>query len=144
MSAIWRENNRHWDELADVNTLTQLIGTGHPTQREYLGCLTGDVDRDTLWVERLAPAVDLRQLQFAVSGSCDRLPRLVGAWHTHPYRADSVGRAVKERGLSPLDLTTFARASDVVTIVVWDADSLDAAAKAPDGTVRHPVPLVVR
>jgi hypothetical protein len=144
MSAIWKENNRHWDELADVNTLTQLIGTGRPTQREYLGCLTGSVDRDTLWIEGLAPAANLRQLQLAVSGSCDSVPHLVGTWHTHPYRADSAGHALKERGLSPLDLTTFARARDLVTVVVWDVDSLEAAAKAPDGSLRHPAPLLVR
>jgi hypothetical protein len=144
MSAIWKENNRHWDELADVNTLTQLIGTGRPTQREYLGFLTGRVDRDTVWIDGLAPATNLRQLQLAVSGSCDSVPDLVGTWHTHPYRADSAGHALKERSLSPLDLTTFARARDLVTVVVWDVDSLDAAAKAPDGSVRHPAPLVVR
>jgi hypothetical protein len=48
MSAIWVENNRHWNELADQNTLTQLLGTGRPTQREYLGCLVGEVARETL------------------------------------------------------------------------------------------------
>jgi hypothetical protein len=144
MSAIWKEGNRHWDELADVNTLTQMIGTGHPTQREYLGCLAGRVDRDTLWIERLAPAADLRQLQFAVSGSCNGVAGVVGTWHTHPYRADSAGSAVKERGLSTLDLTTFADAKVVVMLVVWDADSLDVAAKDVDGSVRHPLPLVLR
>src|SRR5207247_2633278 len=39
MSAVWIQNNRHWDELAGQNTLTQLLGTGTPSQREYLGCL---------------------------------------------------------------------------------------------------------
>jgi hypothetical protein len=68
MAVIWKENNRHWDELADVNTLAQLIGTGRPTQREYLGCLTGRVDRDTVWVDGLAPAANLRQLQLAGPG----------------------------------------------------------------------------
>ena len=34
MSALWVENNRHWDELADQNTLTQLLGSGKPTQRD--------------------------------------------------------------------------------------------------------------
>lgn len=144
MSAMWKENNRHWDELADVNTLTQLLGTGAPTQREYLGCLTGAADRDTVWVEGLVPAADLRQLQFAVSGNCDRVPRLLGTWHTHPYRADSAGRALKERGLSRLDLATFAQARDRVMVVVWDVDSLDVAVRAPDGGVRHPAALLVR
>jgi hypothetical protein len=144
MSGIWVENNRHWDELADQNTLTQLLGTGKPTQREYLGCLTGDVAGDTLFVRRLLHARNLKQLQFAVAGDCDRVQDLVGTFHTHPYRADSAGRAVKERGLSAMDLRTFAGGSDVVTMVMWDLDSLDIAAKSSDGSVRHPVPLAVR
>ena len=144
MSAVWVENNRHWDELADQNTLTQLLGTGKPTQREYLGCLAGEAVRDTLFVRRLVAAADLRQLQFAVAGNCDGVDQLVGAFHTHPYRADSAGHAVKERGLSSLDLRTFAAGSDLIAMVMWDVDSLDVAAKGADGGVRHPVPLAVR
>src|SRR6266581_2622198 len=100
MSAVWIQNNRHWDELAGQNTLTQLLGTGRPTQREYLGCLAGEVANDTLWVRELQSAADLKQLQFAVAGNCDQVDRLVGTWHTHPYRAGPDGRALKERGLS--------------------------------------------
>jgi hypothetical protein len=144
MSALWVENNRHWDELADQNTLTQLLGSGRPTQREYLGCLTGDVAGDTLFVRLLVHAKHLKQLQFAVAGDCDGVERLVGTFHTHPYRADPAGRALKERGLSAMDLKTFAAAPDIVTMVMWDLDSLDVATKAPDGGVRHPVPLAVR
>jgi len=144
MSALWVENNRHWDELADQNTLTQLLGTGKPTQREYLGCLAGDVAGDTLFVRRLVHAEHLKQLQFAVAGDCDGVEHLVGTFHTHPYRADSAGRAVKERGLSTMDLETFAAATDLVTMVMWDLDSLDVATKAVDGRVRHPVAVQVR
>lgn len=145
MSAVWVANNRHWDELADQNTLTQLLGAGKPTQREYLGCLRGEIARDTLWVQGLVSADDLKQLQFAVSGNCDAVDRFVGSWHTHPYRADAAGRAVKERGLSALDLATFASTSwELVTFVMWDVDSLDVAAKGPGGSVRHPAPLAVR
>lgn len=144
MSAIWLANNRHWDELADENTLTQLLGAGRPTQREYLGCLVGRVLHDTLFVEGLAAAAHLRQLQFAVAGDCDDVAGLVGTFHTHPYRADPAGRPLKERGLSRMDLDTFAAARDLVAMVMWDVDSLDVAAKFPDGTVRHPAPFVVR
>lgn len=144
MSALWVENNRHWDELADQNTLTQLLGTGRPTQLEYLGCLAGDVARDTLFVRRLVRAENLKRLQFAVAGTCKGVEQLVGAFHTHPYRADSAGRALKERGLSPMDLRTFAAAPDLITVVMWDRDSVDVAAKGADGLVRHPVPLTVR
>src|SRR5438034_11066926 len=144
MSALWVENNRHWDELADQNTLTQLLGTGKPTQREYLGCLMGDVAGDTLFVRRLVHAEHLKQLQFAVAGDCDGVEHLVGTFHTHPYRADSEGRAVKERGLSPMDLETFTAATDLVTMVMWDLDSLDVATKAANGSVRHPAAVRVR
>lgn len=144
MSGLWVQNNRHWDDLAGENTLTQLLGTGKPTQREYLGCLVGEATADTLFVRGLVEAKDLKQLQFAVAGNCDGVAQLVGTFHTHPYRADSAGRAVKERGLSRLDLATFAAASDAVTIVMWDLDSLDVAAKAIDGSVRHPTPFALR
>jgi len=144
MSALWVENNRHWDELGDQNTLTQLLGSGKPTQREYLGCLVGDVSGDTLFIRRLVPAEHLKQLQFAVAGDCDSVERLVGSFHTHPYRADPAGRAVKERGLSAMDLKTFAAAPDMVTMVMWDLDSLEAATKAVDGSVRHPAAVQIR
>ncbi len=144
MSAVWVVNNRHWDELADQNTLTQLLGTGKPTQREYLGCLTGEVQGDTLFVRRLEPAADLKQLQFAVAGTCDGVAQLVGTFHTHPYRAGPSGRPLKERGLSTMDLQTFAQGPDLVALVMWDRDSLDVATKAADGSVRHPAPLTLR
>ena len=144
MSAVWIQNNRHWDELAGQNTLTQLLGTGKPTQREYLGCLAGEVANDTLWVRELLAAAELKQLQFAVAGNCDQVDHLVGTWHTHPYRAGPDGGALKERGLSALDLATFAAARDLISVVMWDMDSIDVAAKAPDGSVRHPVALSPR
>src|SRR3989442_1638363 len=141
---VGTKNTRHWDELAGVNTLTQLLGTAKPTQREYLGCLAGDVAHDTLWVRELLSADQLRQLQFAVAGNCNQVDRLIGTWHTHPYRAGPDGRALKERGLSAMDLETFAAARDLVTIVMWDVDSVDVATKAPDGSVRHPATVSSR
>lgn len=144
MSAIWTENNRHWNELSGMSTLTQMLGSGNPTQREYLGCLTGYAARDTIWVRHLVLAAGLKQLQFAVAGDCDNVAELVGTWHTHPYRADSAGHAIKERGLSALDLRTFAAAGDLVTIVMWDADSLDVATKRSEDSVLHPVRYTIR
>jgi hypothetical protein len=104
----------------------------------------GEVGADTLWVRRLAAAARLKQLQFAVGGSCDTVTSLVGTWHTHPYRADASGNAIKLRGLSAQDLATFAAAPELVTMVMWDPDSLDVAARVPDGGLRHPAPLAVR
>jgi len=144
MAAVWASNNRHWNELGDQNFLQQALGTGRPTQHEYLGCLVGEVEGDTLWVRALEAAEHLRQLQFAVTGDCDQVAHLVGTWHTHPYHADATGQPAKERGLSAQDLETFAASRDLVSIVMWDTDSLDVAAKGPAGDVVHPAPLVVR
>jgi hypothetical protein len=144
INAIFLRFNTHWNELAETNTLTQMLGTGPPTQREYLGCLVGHASGDTVWVTTWARARDLKQFQFAVTGSCDSVPNMVGAWHTHPYRAAPDGHALKEPGLSPHDLATFAGGQDRAVIAAWDVDSLDAAVRAADGTVLHPATVVVR
>jgi hypothetical protein len=144
INAIFLRFNVHWNELAETNTLTQMLGTGPPTQHEYLGCLVGHASGDTVWVTTWARARDLKQFQFAVTGSCDSVPNMVGAWHTHPYRAAPDGHALKEPGLSPHDLATFAGGKDRAVIAAWDVDSLDAAVRAADGTVLHPATVVVR
>ena len=144
MNAIWIRSNRHWNELSDENTLTQMLGAGQPTQREYLGCLRGTLERDTLWVTAWLPALNMKQLQFAVTGNCNYYTYVIGTWHTHPYRADPNGGVIKERGLSRQDLQTFADGRDRVVLVIWDVDSLDAAARAADGSIIHPIPVVLR
>lgn len=143
INAIWLRNNVHWNELADQNTLTQMLGTGKPTQREYMGCLIGQVSGDTVYVAAWVPARHMHQLQFAVTGSCKDIAGLIGTWHTHPYRADTAGHALKEPVLSDTDLATFAAGTDRVVLAAWDADSVDAAARGGDGTVRHPAPIVI-
>src|SRR5581483_8961759 len=117
INAIFLRFNQHWDELARVNTLTQMLGTGPPTQREYLGCLIGTAAGDTVRVTDWVPARNLKQLQFAVTGSCDQVPHLVGTWHTHPYRAAPDGHALKEPTLSAADLSTFSSGQDRVVVV---------------------------
>jgi hypothetical protein len=69
---------------------------------------------------------------------------VVGSWHTHPFHADAENRALKSRDLSPQDLATFAASQDRVLMVVWDRDSVDAALRADDGTILHPVSVRVR
>jgi hypothetical protein len=140
----FRLNNEHWDEVADMNQLEQMLGTGGPTQREYMGCLQGRVARDTVWVTGWAEAADLKQGQFWVDGSCEAVPRFLGTWHTHPYRADLDGKPLKERGLSVLDLETFRKTRDRVAMAVWDVDSLDVAIRREDDTLLHPAPVVLR
>jgi hypothetical protein len=144
MNAIWTRSNRHWNELSEENTLTQMLGAGQPTQVEYLGCLRGTLERDTLWVTAWLPALNMKQLQFAVTGNCGYYTYVIGTWHTHPYKADPNGGVIKERGLSRQDLETFAESRDRVMVVIWDVDSLDAAARAPDGSIIHPIPVVLR
>src|SRR6185437_12328684 len=104
MNAIWSRSNQHWNELAGENTLTQMLGAGKPTQREYMGCMQGSISHDTLFVTATMPSHNMRQLQFAVTGDCDSIADFVGAWHTHPYRAAPDGHALKEAGLSKQDL----------------------------------------
>jgi hypothetical protein len=144
INAIFLRFNAHWNQLAETNTLTQMLGTGPPTQREYLGCLVGHASGDTVWVASWAHARNLKQFQFAVTGSCDSVADLVGTWHTHPYRAAPDGHALKEPGLSPHDLMTFTSGTDRAVIAAWDVDSIDAAVRAADGTVLHPAAVLVR
>ncbi len=141
MNRLFVENNRHWDEVADMNQLEQMLGTVGPTQREYLGCLQGRVERDTLRVTGWTEAADLKQGQFWADGTCDGVRGYVGTWHTHPFRADVHGRATKERTLSETDLQTFRQGDDLVAVAVWDVDSLDAAIRAPGGRILHPAPV---
>lgn len=144
LNNTWSVANRHWNEIGDQNMLTQALGTGKPTQKEYLGCLIGDTDADTFHVIGLVPAHDMKRFQFAVTGSCDSVPGAIGTFHTHPYRAAPTGEALKERGLSSQDLMTFMGGTDRALIVVWDVDSLDVALRSADGRVVHPALLLSR
>ena len=146
LNSTWSQANRHWDEIADQNMLTQALGTGdRPTQKEYLGCLIGDSNADTFHVIGLVPAHDMKRFQFAVTGSCDSVPGVIGTFHTHPYRAAPTGDApLKEPGLSKQDLMTFMGGADRALIVVWDVDSLDVALRSADGRVVHPALLLPR
>ncbi len=143
MNAVFARSNEHWDELADLNTMERMLGTIRPTQREFLGCLQGQARGRSIQIDAWVPAVDMKQLQLAVTGSCDSVPRLVGTWHTHPYRADLQNLPIKERRLSAQDLETFVGSRLAVTLVMWDQDSLDAAVRAADGGIVHPAQVAV-
>ena len=145
LDSVWAQGNVHWNEISDENTLTQALGTGKPTQKEYLGCLIGDINADTFRVRGWIPAHDMIRFQFAVTGSCDSVPGSIGTFHTHPYRAAPTGDLpLKEPGLSSQDLMTFMDDTDRVLIVVWDVDSLDIALRAADGRVVYPARLAPR
>jgi proteasome lid subunit RPN8/RPN11 len=143
MSAVFRRFNHHWDELTDLNTLEQMLGTIRPTQREYLGCLLGSINGDTVRISGWVAAAEMKQLQLAVTGSCDSVPRALGTWHTHPFRADLQNLPLKERRLSSQDLETFRQSPYRVTLVMWDEDSVDAAVKHR-GSVVHPAAVITR
>lgn len=144
MNVAFAASNLHWNELSDLNTMERMLGTVRPTQREFLGCLQGRVRGDTIEVERWVPARNMKQLQLAVAGSCDSVPDLIGTWHTHPYRADLQNLPIKERSLSRQDLETFGASQLVVTLVVWDQDSVDAAVRLPGRQTVHPAALRIR
>lgn len=142
MTVVFERFNEHWNELGDLNTLERMLGTVRPTQREYLGCLQGAVVGRTIHIEGWKPAAGMKQLQLAVAGSCDSVPRLIGTWHTHPFRADLHNLPIKEPHLSPQDLKTFMESSLRVTLVMWDADSIDAAVRKGKAIV-HPADVVL-
>jgi len=142
MSATWSASNRNWDWVPEANTPSAMAMASRPT-RAHFGCLTGYAAGDTLRVTQLVPSADVTRRQFSVTGDCRQVADVIGTWHTHPYRPGFEGRVIKERALSGLDFRTFAAGGYVVTIVVWDTDSLDLALKTPAG-VRHPAPYVVR
>jgi hypothetical protein len=145
MNGAFARSNEHWDELADLNTMERMLGTIRPTQREFLGCLQGEVRGNEVRVDHLVPARDMKQLQLAVAGTCDGVPRLVGTWHTHPFRADLQNRPIKERRLSAQDLETFGSSRLRVTLVMWDRDSVDAALRIRSGDLLvHPARVAVR
>jgi proteasome lid subunit RPN8/RPN11 len=144
MNAAFDRSNQHWNELADLNTLERMLGTVRPTQREFLGCLQGEVKGRVVRVDGWVPARNMKRLQLAVAGNCDSVPRLVGTWHTHPYRADLHNLPIKERRLSPQDLETFRASGLAATLVVWDRDSMDGALHFADDSLLHPARLTTR
>lgn len=144
MAAIWRRSNEHWDQLADLNWMERNLGTVRDTQREYLGCLMGRVRGDTVEIEAWTPARNMKRLMTAVTGDCSGLDGYVGTFHTHPYLADTQNRATKQRYLAPQDLLSFEASGDPVALVIWDVDSLDAAARDARGEVAHPAAILIR
>jgi hypothetical protein len=141
MFAVWTANNRHWDYIPP-NTPSEVVSNA-PTRR-YVGCVTGSAVGDTLLVRTLKPATGVKRGLTGVSADCSNVSDLIGTWQTHPYRAGFQGRPIKERGVSGREFRALAEAGGLVTITVWDVDSLDLATREPGGGVRHHVPYIVR
>jgi hypothetical protein len=143
MSAIWTHTNRGWDDASGGSVFAPAPIREKPS-RAYFGCLAGKADGDTLRVYHLAPATGLRRRQNSVTGDCSTVPDHIGTWHTHLYRAGYQGHLIKERGLSGFDFRTFAGSAYLITIAMWDADSLALATKGPDGRVESNVRCIIR
>ncbi len=144
MNAIWTRANQHWDQLADLNWMERNLGTIRDTQREFLGCLLGSVRGDTLDIDGWVPARNMKRLMTAVTGDCSGLDRYLGTFHTHPYLADNQNRATKQRFLAPQDRQSFEASGDLIALVIWDVDSIDAAVRNRAGEILHPAPVLVR
>jgi hypothetical protein len=104
----------------------------------------GSAIGDTLWVRNVVPATGVKRGPTGVTADCSNISDLIGTWQTHPYRAGFQGHPIKERGISGKEFRTFAEADGLVTISMWDVDSLDVATKEPGGGVRHHTPYIVR
>jgi hypothetical protein len=141
MSAIWTTSNRNWDWIPP-HTPSEVMGTA-PTRR-YFGCVMGSAIGDTLWVRNVVPATGVKRGPTGVTADCSNISDLIGTWQTHPYRAGFQGHPIKERGISGKEFRAFAEADGLVTISMWDVDSLDVATKEPGGGVRHHTPYIVR
>ena len=135
------------DVLTSMSWMWLVSNWGCETgdEREILGCLRGRIEGDSAWVESWSIAEHLQQLRRAVGGDCRTHHAFLGTWHNHPYDADTVAYEHKTRRLSLGDLATFAGDTTLrVLIVLWDFDSLDAAMKAPNGRIIHPVDVVIQ
>lgn len=143
MTRIFLRFNAGWDQQADLNTMERMLGTVRPGALEYLGCLAGEVRGDTVHITHLIGARRLRQLPQAVTGRCDSIPGVVGTWHTHPFHPDTLNRALKSRVLSERDLQSLQESPWRVQLMMWDADSLDAALRSDAGAVEHPASVEV-
>lgn len=118
-------------------------GRGTPIWRETMRCLHGRFSTDTLWITSWESPRGERAFAAAVTGECDDSDDAVGSWHTHPWRADSMQKPIKTRGLSVGDLRAFHASADQVSLAQWDRDSIAGAVRAFNGSVQYPVPVLV-
>ena len=141
MNVVFLHSTLDWRRYASANNPVNF-GMGSPIWREAMRCLHGRVSTDTLWITGWSTPQRVRAFASAVTGDCSDVADLVGTWHTHPWRADSLAQPVKTRGLSPGDLRSFRDGADRIALVQWDRDSVTAAARSFNGSLRYPVELV--
>ena len=131
----WRKKN------ANINPAN--FGRGTPIWRETMRCLRGRISTDTLWITSWEAPRGERAFAAAVTGECDDADDAVGSWHTHPWRADSMQKPMKTRGLSVGDLRAFRASADRISLAQWDRDSISGAIRSFNGSVQYPVPVLV-
>jgi hypothetical protein len=130
-----------WKKYPNINPA--IFGRGTPIWHETMRCLHGRISTDTLWITSWESPRGERAFAAAVTGECDDSDKSVGSWHTHPWRADSMQKPIKTRGLSVGDLRAFHASTDLISLAQWDRDSIAGAVRAFNGSVQYPIPVLV-
>jgi hypothetical protein len=142
MNMVFLHATSGWRKYpTDINPAN--FGRGTPIWRETMRCLRGKISTDTLWITGWEPPHDERGFAAAVTGECADGDESVGSWHTHPWRADSMQKPIKTRGLSIGDLRAFHASADLISLAQWDRDSIAGAVRAFNGSVQYPIPVFV-
>jgi hypothetical protein len=141
MNMVFIHSTLGWRKYPNINPA--IFGRGTPIWRETMRCLRGRISTDTLWITAWEAPRDERAFAAAVTGECDDGDDAIGSWHTHPWRADSMQKPLKTRGLSVGDLRAFHSSSDLVSLAQWDLDSIGGAVRAFNGSVQYPTPVLV-
>jgi hypothetical protein len=142
MNMVFLHSTSGWrSKKANVNPAN--FGRGTPIWRETMRCLHGRISTDTLWITSWESPRGERAFAAAVTGECDDADNAVGSWHTHPWRADSMEKPMKTRGLSVGDLRAFRASADRISLAQWDRDSISGAIRSFNGSVQYPVPVLV-
>jgi hypothetical protein len=142
MNMVFLHSTSGWRKYHNINPAN--YGRGTPIWRETMRCLRGRISTDTLWITAWETPRGLRSFAAAVTGECDDLADAVGSWHTHPWRADSMEKPIKTRGLSVGDMRAFHASADLISLAQWDRDSIAGAVRAFNGSVQYPVPVLVQ
>lgn len=142
MNLVFLHATSGWKKYhPNVNPMN--YGRGSPIWRETMRCLHGRISTDTLWITSWESPRGERAFAAAVTGECDDSDNAVGSWHTHPWKADSLDRPIKTRGLSVGDLRAFRSSSDRISLAQWDRDSITGAVRAFNGSMQYPIAVQV-
>jgi hypothetical protein len=142
MNMVFLHSTSGWRKYP-TNINPANFGRGTPIWRETMRCLRGKISTDTLWITGWEAPREERDFAAAVTGECADGDDAIGSWHTHPWRADSMQKPIKTRGLSIGDLRAFHASADLISLAQWDRDSIAGAVRAFNGSVQYPIPVLV-